>query len=71
MKKITLISVICFASLGLTACGGGKSNASVDTNTPAVSTNTPTTPSTNSSHSELIIDNGRGVTNNQDTERVK
>lgn len=44
----------------LTACGGGGSETAGVTSNPTTSTS-----------GKLVIDNGRGTTNNQDTERVK
>lgn len=75
MKNLTLLSVLLIsASAVLTACGGGESTSSTggaDANTPTTTTSTtPNTPTTGAT-GKLIIDNGRGTTNNQDTERVK
>jgi hypothetical protein len=60
MKNIILISTALLCSAMLTACGGGSDTAGITPSNP--------TPSTNG---KLVIDNGRGTTNNQDTERVK
>ena len=61
MKKITLFITAVFCTIVLTACGGGGSE------TAGIAPINPTT----STSGKLIIDNGRGTTNNQDTERVK
>lgn len=58
MKKIIQLGTALFVSIVITACGGGGAD-SKDSPTP------PAKPG------KLIIDNGRGTTNNQDTERVK
>ncbi len=64
MKKITLFITAVFCTIVLTACGGGGSE------TAGVAPTNPSNPTTSTS-GKLIIDNGRGTTNNQDTERVK
>ena len=58
MKKIILLATALFTLTLLTACGGGAESGS-----------TNITPPTNSS--SLIIDNGRGTVNNQDTEKAQ
>ncbi|MEE9309885.1 MAG: hypothetical protein V3U64_02610 [Cocleimonas sp.] len=63
MKKLTLLITALVCSVVLTACGGGESNVA------SVQTNHGTPPK--SIEGKMIIDNGRGTTNNQDTERVK
>ncbi|MCF6189636.1 MAG: hypothetical protein L3J51_04085 [Cocleimonas sp.] len=61
MKKIIQLGSALFVSIVITACGGGG--------TDTAGNNDPANPPTESG--KLIIDNGRGTTNNQDTERVK
>jgi major membrane immunogen (membrane-anchored lipoprotein) len=62
MKKKIGISAVLLLTMLLTACGGGSD----------VANNNPTDPTAPTDKSgKLIIDNGRGTTNNQDTERVK
>lgn len=65
MKNITLFSTVFLLSVVLTACGGGASSGG-GVIAPPVNPNLP-----NPSSSELIIDNGRGTVNNQDTEIPK
>lgn len=60
MKQITGITTIFLITILLTACGGGGSDVAT----------TPSTPDTQSDSGTLIIDNGRGTTNNQDTEKA-
>ena len=60
MKKIIQLGTALFVSIVITACGGGGTDTAGNNNPP---------PSVESG--KLIIDNGRGTTNNQDTERVK
>ena len=78
MKNLTQILTVLMASIILTACGGAASTSASTpatntpaTNTPAPSTSTPpaTNPEPADDAGELIIDNGRGTSNNQDTER--
>ena len=76
MKNLTLIMTALVASVVLTACGGASSpSATSNTDTTATPTPAAPTPTTNNpvpvedDAGELIIDNGRGTTNNQDTER--
>ena len=59
MKNIIFMSTVFLLSMVLSACGGGGESAAETTN------------SGTSKAGNLIIDNGRGTTNNQDTERVK
>ena len=61
MKNLTLLATALLCSVVLTACGGGSAD------TAGVSPGNPS-PSTTG---KLVIDNGRGTVNNQDTERVK
>jgi len=68
MKKVILFATALICSVVLSACGGGSNVTSVDTST-GVTTNPGTPPK--SIEGKMIIDNGRGTTNNQDTERVK
>ena len=60
MKKLIQLSAALFVSLVITACGGGGTDTAGNNNPP---------PSVEAG--KLIIDNGRGTTNNQDTERAK
>ena len=74
MKKITLFMIALLATLALTACGGGSTSASNNYPNPVVTDNAnppvyPANPKTPSG--KLIIDNGRGTMNNQDTEQLK
>ena len=64
MKNLTLLATALLCSVLLSACGGGGSE------TTSVEPTNPTIP-TPSTSGKLVIDNGRGTTNNQDTERVK
>ncbi len=64
MKKLTILSITFLLSIGLTACGGGGSE------TASVAPTNPSNP-TPSNTGKLIIDNGRGTVNNQDTERAE
>lgn len=61
MKRLIQLSTALLVSIVITACGGGGTDAA--TNKPD-----PADPSLSG---KLVIDNGRGTTNNQDTERVK
>lgn len=61
MKKILSATVLAFLLSFLVGCGGGSDSSGGSTSTP-----TPTTDL--SSSNSLVIDNGRGTTNNQDTE---
>lgn len=63
MKQITGITTTFLITILLTACGGGGSDG-------ATTPSTPSTPDTQSDSGTLIIDNGRGTTNNQDTEKA-
>lgn len=65
MKNIIFMSTVLLLSAVLSACGGGGESAAVETANPGKIN--PGTPKAGN----LIIDNGRGTTNNQDTERVK
>jgi hypothetical protein len=65
MKNLILLTTALVCSVVLTACGGGGSELADSNATP----NYGTPP--NSIEGKMIIDNGRGTTNNQDTERVK
>ena len=69
MKKITLFATTFICSVVLSACGGGGADvASVNTNTgAAVNPGTPP----KSIEGKMIIDSGRGISNNQDTEKPK
>jgi len=60
MKKLIQLSAAIFVSIVITACGGGGTDTADNPN--------PADPTVSG---KLIIDNGRGTTNNQDTERVK
>ncbi len=62
MKKIIQLGSALFVAIVITACGGGGTDTAGNTD--------PTNPPSESA-GKLIIDNGRGTTNNQDTERVK
>ncbi len=62
MKKITLFITVLFYSVVLTACGGGSKVADTPSN--------PVTPPP-SADGKLVIDNGRGTSNNQDTEKPR
>lgn len=68
MKNLKLFSIsIIFSSL-LVACGGAEKSASTGGgNGGGGNPNPIIAPSTNSD--SLIIDNGRGLVNNQDTEK--
>lgn len=67
MKKITQLSVALLITGVLTACGGGGGST-----TPSNSTNNSNNTSNPTTDSAgLIIDNGRGTVNNQDTEKPK
>ena len=72
MKALKILSVTLSTvaiSLTLTGCGGGGSNSVA---APSSTSNPPaTTPPATSDTGKLIIDNGRGTSNNQDTERPK
>lgn len=67
MKKIIQMMTALLLSSLLVACGGGGGSETGATGTG----NTTVVVNPNASYGELVIDNGRGVTNNQDTERVK
>lgn len=62
MKKIIQLGFALFVAIVITACGGGGTDTAGNTS--------PTNPPSESA-GKLIIDNGRGTTNNQDTERAK
>ncbi len=68
MKKITFFATVLFCSVVLVACGGGSEVA----DTPSNPSN-PSNPGTQtpSADGKLVIDNGRGTSNNQDTEKPK
>ena len=64
MKILTILGVAILAATTLAACGGGGSSSVGNTNTtPTTVTQTPGTPAANTD-SGLIIDNGRGISNN-------
>jgi hypothetical protein len=63
MKNKIGISAVILLTMLFTACGGGGADIAGGNN------NNPSNPIDQSG--KLIIDNGRGTTNNQDTERVK
>ena len=59
MKKVTVFTTAFICSVVLSACGGSGSD---------VASVPPTNPS---SDAKLVIDNGRGTTNNQHAEKGK
>ena len=59
MKILRLLGAAILAATALSACGGGGSSSAGNTNT----TVTPNTPSV-VTDSGLIIDSGRGISNN-------
>jgi len=59
MKKLIQLSSVLLVSIVITACGGGGDTKVSDN------------PNGTANAGKLIIDNGRGTTNNQDTERAK
>jgi len=61
MKKLTLFISPLFYMVILTACGGGGTDSA---------NITPVNPMPSTS-GKIVIDNGRGTSNNQDTERPK
>lgn len=63
MKKLIQVSTALLVSIVITACGGAG-----DGGTNVIKKPDPVDPTESG---KLIIDNGRGTTNNQDTERVK
>ena len=64
MKKFTIFSTMILLSSLMVACGGGGSSSAGNGNGGANPTPTTNTDS-------LIIDNGRGTVNNQDTEKSR
>lgn len=63
MKVLTLFGVAILAATALSACGGGSSSVGNTNTTPTTPTQTPNTP-TAVTDSGLIIDSGRGISNN-------
>ncbi len=71
MKILIILGLTVLTLNLLTACGGGEST-SVSVGAPTTpQTGNPQTPPSGTSTGDLIIDNGRGTSNNQDTERAK
>ncbi len=75
MKYLISMFVVLFSATLLVGCGGGESGSSsastTTTTTPETTTPevvAPTTPIETTPSYDLVIDNGRGTTNNQDTE---
>jgi len=73
MKKLTILSATIVLSSLLVACGGGSgSDDSSGSGSGAGAATGGTGGSAPAQNSDsLIIDNGRGTTNNQDTEKPK
>ena len=76
MKNTILLVTTLLSATVLTACGGGGTTSVTQNNypdptitdnaNPPIYSANPQTPS-----GKLIIDNGRGTMNNQDTEQLK
>jgi len=62
MKKLLSATMLAFLLSLLVGCGGGSDTSGGSTGAPSSPTTDP------SSSNSLIIDNGRGTINNQDTE---
>lgn len=75
MKNLTLLISVLVTAVVLTACGGASAPSATSTTettaTPAAPANPAPTNPVEVDAGELIIDNGRGTTNNQDTEQPK
>ena len=68
-KKLNRSAMALFVTLFITACGGG---ADSPLSQPQANNNSVSNPDPANNGSEsLIIDNGRGLSNNQDTEKPK
>jgi len=68
-KRLHNLGLAIIIAIFITACGGG---ADSPLSPPQVNNNSVSNPDpTNSDSEELIIDNGRGLSNNQDTEKPK
>jgi len=65
MKKFTIFTTMILLSSLMVACGGGGSGGNSGGGNGNGGANPPPAANTDS----LIIDNGRGTVNNQDTER--
>ncbi len=68
-NKLHNFGLAVIVAIFITACGGGADNP---LSPPQVNNNSVSNPApTNNDSEELIIDNGRGLSNNQDTEKPK
>lgn len=67
MKTLTNLVAIVSIAIIVTGCGGAENAITTSNN---ATTNNEITPTVTTDSHELIINNGRGTTNNQDTERA-
>ena len=65
MKNLILLSSTLFMAVALTACGGGSTTGSTS------NTNASQSSTASGNSDALILNSGRGTSNNQDTEQAQ